>query len=200
MGGYVMNFAVYTMAMTGLIFFALMVYKKCTFPGGIKSSKTKMLNIEETMSIAPRKTLYVVKAGNERFLIASDIDKTTLISKLDNNETINNISNNIEHETKNELSKEIKKEVTKETTKSTETKTEKEEVKKEIKPVNKVISAQVTNIKTKIQKNKTEIKKEPVKTEIKKEESVDELPIIVDFQKKVQQKNVLHDMLKKINE
>ena len=84
MGGYVINFAVYTMAMLGLIFFALMVYKKTAgFSGGGKNGG-KSLAIEETMSIAPRKTLYVVRAGEERFLIASDVDKTSLIAKLGN--------------------------------------------------------------------------------------------------------------------
>lgn len=89
MGGYVINFAVYTMAMLGLIFFALMVYKKTAgFAGGGKNGG-KSLEIEEAMSIAPRKTLYVVRAGEERFLIASDVDKTSLIAKL---EADNNIS------------------------------------------------------------------------------------------------------------
>ena len=81
MGTYIMNFTVYTLAMSGLIFFALYVYKK-VMGGSFHSSESKMLSIEETLSINPRKTLMVVKAGEERFLIASDVDKTTLISKL----------------------------------------------------------------------------------------------------------------------
>ncbi|HIS35820.1 TPA: FliO/MopB family protein [Candidatus Scatousia excrementigallinarum] len=82
MGGYLVNFAVYTMAMIGLIFFALMMYKKFAI-GGDCSKKSGFLGVEESISIAPRKNLYVVRAGNERFLIAGDVDKTTLISKLD---------------------------------------------------------------------------------------------------------------------
>lgn len=82
MGGYLVNFAVYTMAMIGLIFFALMLYKKFAI-GGDCSKKSGFLGVEESISIAPRKNLYVVRAGNERFLIAGDVDKTTLISKLD---------------------------------------------------------------------------------------------------------------------
>lgn len=81
MGGYVANFAVYTMAMIGLIFFALFVYKK--FSGfSITGKKSDYLGIEDSINIAPRKNLYVVRAGNERFLVASDVDRTTLISKL----------------------------------------------------------------------------------------------------------------------
>ena len=82
MGWYLVNFTVYTMAMLGLISFAVFVFKKFT-DGTMRSNKSKFLNIEESMSLSPRKTLHVVRAGNERFLIASDIDRTTLISKLD---------------------------------------------------------------------------------------------------------------------
>ncbi len=93
MAHYIISFVVYTLAMSGLIGLALIVYKKVT---NISTStkKTKELSIEETMSISPRKTLMIVKAGNERFLIASDVDKTTLISKLGQNETISDKTEN----------------------------------------------------------------------------------------------------------
>lgn len=92
MGGYLVNFAVYTMAMIGLIFFALMIYKK--FSGeGILGRKSEFLSVEDTIGIAPRKNLYIVRAGNERFLIAGDIDKTTLIAKLDENNTSSKVAN-----------------------------------------------------------------------------------------------------------
>lgn len=92
MGGYLVNFAVYTMAMIGLIFFALMIYKK--FSGeGILGRKSEFLSVEDTIGIAPRKNLYVVRAGNERFLIAGDIDKTALIAKLDENNTSSKVAN-----------------------------------------------------------------------------------------------------------
>lgn len=92
MGGYLVNFAVYTMAMIGLIFFALMIYKK--FSGeGILGRKSEFLSVEDTIGIAPRKNLYIVRAGNERFLIAGDIDKTTLITKLDENNTSSKVAN-----------------------------------------------------------------------------------------------------------
>lgn len=84
MGSYIANFTVYTMAMVGLIFFAVFVYKKF-MDGGLSCKNSKLLNIEETMNINPRKSLLIVRAGNERFLVASDVDRTTLLSKLDNN-------------------------------------------------------------------------------------------------------------------
>lgn len=85
MGGYIANFTVYTMAMTGLICFAVFIYKKF-MDGSIRGDNTKFLSVEESMSLTPRKTLHVVRAGNEKFLIASDVDRTTLISKLANSE------------------------------------------------------------------------------------------------------------------
>ncbi len=84
MGSYILNFTVYTMAMCGLICFALFVYKKFA-AGNFLTKNSQYLNVEETLSLAPRKILYVVRAGEERFLIASDADKTTLISKLEGN-------------------------------------------------------------------------------------------------------------------
>ena len=84
---YVISFVVYTFAMSGLIALALFVYKKVTTISAT-NKKTKILSIEESLNISPRKTLMIVKAGEERFLIASDIDKTTLISKLNGAENI----------------------------------------------------------------------------------------------------------------
>lgn len=81
MAGYLFNFTVYTLAMIGVIFAALFVFK--TFSNKCFSKKSAMLNVEDSMSLSPRKTLYVVNAGSERFLIAADVDRTTLISKLD---------------------------------------------------------------------------------------------------------------------
>lgn len=81
MGGYIINFTVYTLAMSGLIFFAFYVYKR-VMNGSILPPKNHDMYIEETVNINPRKSLMIVNTGGERFLIASDVDKTTLISKL----------------------------------------------------------------------------------------------------------------------
>ena len=80
--GYMINFIVYTAAMIGIIFLAVFVYKKCSIN---TTSKSKFLNVEECISIGPRKELFIVRAGNERFLVASDVGRTSLISKLDDN-------------------------------------------------------------------------------------------------------------------
>ena len=87
MGGYIINFTVYTMAMLGLISFAVFVYKKIT-DGSMRSNNAKFLCVEDSLSINPRKSLQVIRAGKEKFLIASDIDRTTLIAKLGVNEIV----------------------------------------------------------------------------------------------------------------
>ncbi|MCI1274134.1 MAG: flagellar biosynthetic protein FliO [Clostridiaceae bacterium] len=81
MGGYLLNFIVYTIAMIGLIFLALFVYKKCAIDAQI-SSKNKFLKVEDSINLAPRKQMFIIRAGNEKFLVASDAERTTLISKL----------------------------------------------------------------------------------------------------------------------
>lgn len=78
--GYLANFMVYTLAMIGVIAIALLVFKNSVSFGS--GSKSKSLKVLDTLSLAPRKTLYVVSTGNEKFLIAGDVGQTTLISKL----------------------------------------------------------------------------------------------------------------------
>lgn len=81
MTGYLINFSIYTTAMIGIIFLALFTFK--AFSNNCFSKKSSMLKIEDSMKLSTRKTLYVINAQNERFLIAADIDKTSLIAKLD---------------------------------------------------------------------------------------------------------------------
>ena len=97
MSGSLINFIVYTAAMVGIIFLALFVYKKFSY---CSVSKSKFLDIEDCIGLGPRKNLYVIRAGHERFLVASDVDKTSLISKLDiksnNGDVINIQSENMQ--------------------------------------------------------------------------------------------------------
>lgn len=78
--GYLTNFIVYTLAMVGVMVIALFVFKNAT--GSSIKGGTKFLKVIDTLSLGPRKTLYIVSAGEEKFLIAGDVDKTSLISKL----------------------------------------------------------------------------------------------------------------------
>lgn len=85
--GYISNFIVYFLAMIGIIILALYVYKKFSI-SSFSTRRTNSLKVEDTLSLSPRKTLFVVREGNERFLIAADLERTTLISKLEDKEDV----------------------------------------------------------------------------------------------------------------
>ena len=80
--GYLSNFIVYMLAMIGVIMIALFVFKQVNGTK-VKASNGKGLKVIDSLTIGARKTLYVISAGNEKFLIAGDVDRTTLISKLE---------------------------------------------------------------------------------------------------------------------
>lgn len=104
--GYLANFMVYTFAMVGVIMLAVFIFKMSSNGGGRATSK--YLKVHDTLSLGPRKTLYIVSAGDEKFLIAGDIDKTSLISKLNSKEEIQTNLNNVEN-FKNTLEKTTEK-------------------------------------------------------------------------------------------
>ena len=81
MTSYLLTFAVYTSAMIGVIFLALYAYKKFS-PNNSRVSQSQFLEVEDCVSLGVRKQLYVVRAGQEKFLIASDAERTTFLSKL----------------------------------------------------------------------------------------------------------------------
>lgn len=85
MTGYLINFAVYTMAMVGALLLCFVVYKKTVMGNKYSKNPQDNLEIENSLSISPKKTLYVVKAGDEKFLIASDPECTTFLAKLNTN-------------------------------------------------------------------------------------------------------------------
>ena len=79
--------------MVGVFVVALMVFKNAT--GTVTKGGSKFLKIHDSLSLGPRKTLYIVSAGEEKFLIAGDVDKTSLISKLNcKDETVLQVSEN----------------------------------------------------------------------------------------------------------
>lgn len=79
---YILNFVVYLMAMIGVIYVSLMVFKKTIGQNNLKSDKS-LIKVEGSLNIAPRKTLHVINVEGEKFLIASDIQNTTFLAKLD---------------------------------------------------------------------------------------------------------------------
>lgn len=79
--GYLTHFLVYLLAMLSVIGLALFVYKKFSI-GNFAPKNNNSLRVEDILNLSPRKTLYVINANGEKFLIAGDMERTTLISKL----------------------------------------------------------------------------------------------------------------------
>ena len=87
MNGYIVNFAVYTMAMIGFVVMALYIYKKAKYTTSDLKNKN-FLQVESLLKLSPVKSIYVIKAGKERFLIAGDSANTTMLAKLVEDNTI----------------------------------------------------------------------------------------------------------------
>ena len=81
MTGYLTGFLVYMLAMLGVIFIALVIVKKSITFSSVKQ-KNSFLKIESRLNIEPRKNLYVIKAGNERFLVSSGIEGCQFMTKI----------------------------------------------------------------------------------------------------------------------
>ena len=82
MNSYLIHFAVYTFAMIGFIGIALFIYKKAMY-SPIQSKNREFLRVENALRLSSTKTIYVIKAGAEKFLIAGDAANTTMLAKLD---------------------------------------------------------------------------------------------------------------------
>ena len=82
MNEYIMHFIIYTFAMIGFIVLILFVYKKAVYTPQ-NSEKKNVLSVETFLKLAPTKTVYILKAGKERFLIAGDSANTTMLAKLE---------------------------------------------------------------------------------------------------------------------
>ena len=83
-----LNIVVFTFAMIGLIFFALLVYKKVS-DFGVGAKPNSKLKVVDMLRVAPSKAFYVISTGNEKFLVASDTNSMNLISKLEGSDYIN---------------------------------------------------------------------------------------------------------------
>ncbi len=84
---YIVNFSVYTMAIIGMIFVAFIMVQKTLNGGSLSNKKNNFLSLESLLPLEPRKNLYVINAGNEKFLISTDMNGCKLLTKL---ETKNN--------------------------------------------------------------------------------------------------------------
>ncbi len=79
---YLTAFIFYTFAMVGIMLLAFVIYKKFNFP--LKQENKGIIHIVDSCPIGAKKNLLVVKIANEKFLIASGLEHTTFLAKLDN--------------------------------------------------------------------------------------------------------------------
>lgn len=86
---YLSAFIFYTLAMIGILLIGFVIYKK-VIPNA-KGENKGMIKILDSLPIGNKKVLLVVKIKNEKFLIASGLEHTTFLSKLnDENVTSKN--------------------------------------------------------------------------------------------------------------
>ncbi len=98
--GYMMHFAIYLFAMVGIICLALFVVQK-SVSGSFKKKTSAFLQVEDTITIAPKKSLFVINKKKKKLLIASDEGRTTFLTEL-------NEKNNVEQLTKINPAQDIK--------------------------------------------------------------------------------------------
>lgn len=84
MTSYLISFSVYTLAMIGVILLGFVVAQK-SLAGGFIQNKAGFLTLEQTLCLEPRRSIYLVRAGNERFLVSTDAQGTKFLTKLDEN-------------------------------------------------------------------------------------------------------------------
>ncbi|MDD3420192.1 MAG: flagellar biosynthetic protein FliO [Candidatus Gastranaerophilales bacterium] len=82
MYNYIIGFSVYTLAMIGIIFIGFVLVKKCSMARKGAKSHNNFLEIETSLSIEPRKTIHVIRAGGEKILLATDAERTVFLTKL----------------------------------------------------------------------------------------------------------------------
>lgn len=93
MTGYLFKFIFYTSGVIGILLIGYVVAKNFLSGAMILNKKEGNLEIEESLALSPRKTLHIIRAFDEKFLVASDATSTTLLAKL-------NSENEIVEETK----------------------------------------------------------------------------------------------------
>jgi len=93
MATYVTAFIFYTLAMIGIMLVGFVVYKK-TFQTE-KGANKGIIKVVDSLPIGNKKMLLVVKIKDEKFLIASGLEHTTFLAKLDENNSLINTKEQI---------------------------------------------------------------------------------------------------------
>ncbi len=107
LGYYLGSFILYTVGAIGVIYGIFLYLKKnpnglpLQFPKkSVHSQQT--LRVESVLSLEARKNLYVVCSGQERFLIATSMEGTQLLSRLEPTTALPEAPEGVEPQTKSE--------------------------------------------------------------------------------------------------
>lgn len=90
---YVSAFIFYTLAMIGVMLVGFIIYKK-TFTQNPSLSKG-LIKIIDSAPLGNKKMLHIVKIKNECFLIASGLEHTTFLAKLEHENSIQSVKEKI---------------------------------------------------------------------------------------------------------
>lgn len=83
---FILGFTVYTLGAIGVLVLGYVAVKYFVNHGIISNNPRKMksfLNVEQGLNLEPRKAVYVVKAGSQRFLVATTPDNVSFLAELD---------------------------------------------------------------------------------------------------------------------
>ena len=83
MTGYIWSFMIYTLGAIGVLFMGYVMAKRFidgTF--GANLDAKNFLKLEQGLRLEQKKCIYVIKAGEQRFLIASTPEKVSFLSEL----------------------------------------------------------------------------------------------------------------------
>ncbi len=85
MGHYLLNFVLTTMSVVGLLYLLYLYIKQNPQINGktYGPKQSNGLKIESILTLEPRKNLYIVRYGQQRFLIATTVDKTEFLATLE---------------------------------------------------------------------------------------------------------------------
>ncbi|HEY9746149.1 MAG TPA: flagellar biosynthetic protein FliO [Oculatellaceae cyanobacterium] len=85
---YLGSFVGYTLLAVGMIYATYWFLKRkpmkwLTGPAFQKTAKAALLEVEANLALEPRKTLYIVRAGQERFLISTTMEQVQCLARLE---------------------------------------------------------------------------------------------------------------------
>lgn len=95
---YFVQFLAYTMAMVGFLSLCLIIYKKFCLNMNMRAVN-ETLSIENAIRLSPGKQIFIIRAGKERFLVASDTNRTTMLAKLEEQIPLKQDENSIQAST-----------------------------------------------------------------------------------------------------